>query len=125
MNKILFNPKVCITRLTAEQAHSADKKPRIAVQGILSIEQASGKGKRATPKTVHEFSALRSDNGMQPGAYLLLGATDDASGIIVFESVEEKPYKVHEVNGVVYAKHAAKIKHVAGKLLAVGAESPF
>lgn len=124
MNKILFNPKVCITRLTAEQAHSADKKPRLAIQGVLSVEQASGKGKRATPKTVHEFSALRADNGMQTGTYLLLGNNDE-DGLIVFESVEEKPYKVHETNGVVYAKHAAKIKHVAGKLLSVGAESPF
>jgi hypothetical protein len=109
MNKIpIENTYITISRLTPEQAKSSDKKPRLGIQGTFLVEPAHGKGKNAVPETRHEFSALRADRTINPGKYYLLGT--------MIVKVEDKPFKTHEANGVRYAKHAASIEFVTGKI---------
>lgn len=117
MVKVIDNTYITISRLTAEQAKSADKKPRLGIQGVFLVEPAHGKGKSAVPETRHEFSALRADRPIEPGKYYLRGSMDI--------DVEPEPFKTHETNGVRYAKHAAKILFVTGKIYPAGTESPF
>lgn len=110
MNKIIIeNAYVTISRLTAEQAKSQDKKPRLGIQSTFLVEPAHGKGKNAVPETRHEFSALRADRPINPGKYFLFGK--------MAVEIEEKPFKTHEANGVRYAKHAASIKFVTGEII--------
>lgn len=116
MAKVIENTYITISRLTAEQAKSADKKPRLGIQGTYLIEPAHGKGKNAVPETRHEFSALRADRPIEPGKYYLRGSMDI--------QVEPEPFKTHETNGVRYAKHAAKILFVTGKIIPAES-SPF
>lgn len=102
MTKILTKGYVNITRLSAAQAKSADGKPRLAVQGVYDTVPATGKGKKATPKSVHEFSFLRPDKpDTVPGRYFWLGK-------LVIE-VAEEPDKTHEANDVRYARHKAEL----------------
>lgn len=116
MNKILENIHVTISRLTPEQAKSADKKPRLGIQGTFLVEPAHGKGKNAVPETRHEFSALRADRQIEPGRYFLFGK--------LAVEIEDKPFKTHESNGVRYAKHSASIKFVTGEIIAANS-APF
>ena len=109
MNRILENIHVTISRLTSEQAKSADKKPRLGIQGTFLTEPAHGKGKNAVPETRHEFSALRIDRPINPGKYFLFGK--------MAVEIDDKPFKTHEVNGVRYVKHAASIKFVTGEII--------
>lgn len=109
MNRILENIHVTISRLTAEQAKSADKKPRLGIQGTFLVEPAHGKGKNAVPETHHEFSVLRADRPIEPGKYFLLGT--------MVVKIEDKPFRTHESKGVRYIKHAASITFVTGKIL--------
>jgi hypothetical protein len=110
MNKLIIeNSYIIISRLTAKQAKSKDKLPRLAIQGIYKIEPARGEGKKAVPETRHEFSALRPDRDVVPGKYFLFGK--------MAVEIEEKISKTHETNGVRYAKHAASIKFVTGEIL--------
>ena len=108
MNKIIDNTYITISRLTAEQAKSSDKKPRLGIQGTFLIEPAH-KGKNAVPETRHEFSALRADRTIEPGKYFLFGK--------MAVEIEDTPFKTHEANGVRYAKHAASIKFVTGEII--------
>ena len=109
MNKIIENAYVTISRLTAEQAKSQDKKPRLGIQGTYLVEPAHGKGKNAVPEIRHEFSALRADKPIEPGKYFLFGK--------MAIKIEDKPFKTHETNGVRYAKHAASITFVTGEII--------
>lgn len=109
MNKIIENTYVNISRLTAEQAKSPDKKPRLGIQGVYLVEPAHGKGKNAVPETRHEFSALRADRDVAPGKYFLFGK--------MAVEIDDNPFKTHETNGVRYAKHAASIKFVTGDII--------
>ena len=109
MNKIIENTYVVISRLTAEQAKSSDKKPRLGIQGVYLVEPAHGKGKNAVPETRHEFSALRPDRDIAPGRYFLFGK--------MAVEIEDAPFKTHEMNGVRYAKHAATIRFVTGEII--------
>ena len=116
MNKIIENTYVVISRLSPEQAKSADKKPRLGIQGTFLIEPAHGKGKHATPETRHEFSALRADREITPGKYFLFGK--------MAVEIDDKSFKTHETNGVRYVKHAASIKFVTGEIIPADA-APF
>lgn len=109
MNKIIENTYVVISRLTAEQAKSQDGKPRLGIQGVFFTEPASGRGKKSTPETRHEFSALRADRPIEPGRYFLFGK--------MAIEVDSEPFKVHDTNGVRYAKHAAKVVFVTGEII--------
>ena len=116
MNKIIENTYVVISRLTAEQARSADKKPRLGIQGTFLVEPAHGKGKSAVPETRHEFSALRADRPIEPGKYFLFGK--------MALEINEKPYRTNEARGVRYAKHTASIRFVTGEIIPVES-APF
>lgn len=116
MNKIIENTYIVISRLTPEQAKSADKKPRLGIQGVYIVEPAQGKGKKAIPETRHEFSALRPDRDIAPGKYFLFGR--------MAIEIDDNPFKTHETNGVRYAKHAASIKFVSGEIIPADA-APF
>ena len=110
MNKIILeNVSITISRLSAEQAKSKDRKPRLGIQGTFLVEPARGKGKNAVPEVRHEFSALRADRPIEPGKYFLFGK--------MAVEIEEKPFKTHETNGVRYAKHAANIRFVTGEIM--------
>ena len=116
MNKIIENTYVTISRLTADQAKSSDKKPRLGIQGTFLIEPAHGKGKNAIPETRHEFSALRADRDIAPGKYFLFGK--------MAIEITDAPFKTHETNGVRYVKHAAAVKFATGEIIPADA-SPF